>query len=138
MMPSVQAWCTPFSTDGTKLRSTFWPTSDWVNSTPRVARLGFDAHPDLGELARAAGLLFVAVFGFALALDRLAVFHARLGQFHVDIVTAAQTVGHDFQVQFALRGNDRLVQFRVHRIEKRRVFLVQARPGRRRFCPPRP
>ena len=28
----------------------------------RVARFGFDAHPDFGKLARAAGLLFMAVF----------------------------------------------------------------------------
>ena len=32
---------------------------------PRISRLGFDAHPDFGELAGAAGLFFVAVFGIA-------------------------------------------------------------------------
>ena len=90
-----------------------------------VARLRLDAHPDFGELARAAGLFFVAVFGFAFALDRLTIFHARLGEVDMDVVSAAQTVGDDFQMQFTLRGNDRLVQLAVHDIKKRRVFLVQ-------------
>jgi hypothetical protein len=38
-----------------------------------VAFLGFDAHPDFGELAGAAGLFLVAVFGFAAAFDGFAV-----------------------------------------------------------------
>ena len=67
-----------------------------------VARFGFDAHPDFGELAGAAGLFFVAIFGVASGLDGLAVAHARLVQFDVDVVAAAESVGDDLQVQFAL------------------------------------
>ena len=61
-----------------------------------VARPGFDAHPDFGKLARAAGLLLVAVFGIAFAADGFAVFHARRFEVHVDVVPAAQAVGDDF------------------------------------------
>src|SRR4051812_49319668 len=58
-----------------------------------VARLRLDAHPDLGELARAAGLLFVAILGLAFRLDRFAIPHARLREFDVHAVAAAQALG---------------------------------------------
>ena len=55
-----------------------------MNSTSRVARLGLDAHPDFGELARAAGLLFVAVLGFGFGFDCFTERNARLDEFKVE------------------------------------------------------
>ena len=85
---------------------------------------GIHAEPDLGELTRAAGLLLVTIFRFAPALDRLAVFYARRFEVHMDVVSAAQAVGNDFEVQLTLRRKNGLVQFAVHDVEEGRVFLV--------------
>ena len=41
------------------------------------------------------------------------------------VEAAAQAVHDHFQMQFALRRNDRLVQFRIDAINKGRVLLVQ-------------
>ena len=116
---------TPFSTEGTKTRSTFWPMSELVNSTPVSRGLGSMRIQTSANWPGAAGLFLVAVFGIARGLDGLAVAHARLAQLDMDVVTAAQRVGHDFQVQFALGGNDGLMQFRIHHVEERGVFVVQ-------------
>ena len=90
-----------------------------------VARLRLDLHPDFGELAGAARLLLVAILGVAPALDGLAIPHARLDQFDVHVVTAAEALGDDLQVQLALRGQDGLVQLGIHHVQERGVLVVQ-------------
>jgi hypothetical protein len=88
----------------------------------------FQGH--FGELPRATGLLFVAVSMIGLAPDGLAKRDARLGEIDVDIEAPAQPIGDDFKVQFALRGDQRLVQFGIDAKMKRRVFVLQCRePG---------
>src|SRR5262249_11557583 len=44
-----------------------------------IPRLGFDAHPDLGELAGATGLLLMPVLGIALGFDRFTITHTWFG-----------------------------------------------------------
>ena len=50
------------------MRSTFWPASDLDELESGIARFGFDAHPDFGELARAARLFLVTILGLAVGL----------------------------------------------------------------------
>ena len=49
------------------------------------------------------------------------------------VVPPAQPVRDDFEVQFALSGEDGLMQFRVHEIKERRVFVVQRGQARSDF-----
>ena len=133
MMPSSHALLTPFSTDGTKTRSTFWPTSDCVNSTP-VSRGFGSMRIQTSANCPAPPVCFLwRYFDSPLALDRLAISHARLVQFDVHVVAAAQALGDHFQVQLALRGDNGLVQFRIHDVKKRRVLVVQRRQAGRDF-----
>ena len=88
-------------------------------------------HPDFGELAGAAGLLFVAVFGIGRGFDRFTEWNAGFAQLDMGVESAFQAVHQHIQVQFALGGNDRLVQFRIDAIDKSGVFLMQRRQAGR-------
>ena len=60
-------WRTPFSTAGRNWPGIVPPLTSSTNSKPRAARQRLDAQEHLAELARAAGLLLVAVVAFGLA-----------------------------------------------------------------------
>ena len=118
---------TPFSTEGTNDAVHVLADEGVGELDAGVARFGFDAHPDFGELAGAAGLFLVAVFRVALGLDGFAVADARLDQLDVDVVAPAEAVGDDFEVQLALGGDDGLAQLGIHHVKEGRVFVVQGR-----------
>jgi hypothetical protein len=64
-------------------------------------------------------------------MDRFAIRHTRLGEVHMHVETAAQSIRQHFQMQFSLGGNDRLVQFGIHPVKEGRILLVQrSEPGR--------
>jgi hypothetical protein len=104
---------TPFSTDGTKTRSTLLPTSDCWKATPLSRGAGLDAQPDLGELARAARLLLVAVARLAAAADGLAVRDARLLERDAHAEAPAQPLDDHLQLDLALARDDRLMDLVV-------------------------
>ncbi|MFM1943499.1 MAG: hypothetical protein RI897_2481 [Verrucomicrobiota bacterium] len=86
---------------------------------------GIDFHPDFGELAGAAALFFVAVFGFAVAFDGFAVGDFGFDEVEVDFEPGFETLGEHLEVEFALAGDDCLVEFAVDVVEERLVFLVE-------------
>ena len=98
-----------------------------------IARSGFDTHPDLGELAGAAGLFFVAILRFCPGFDGLAKRYPWRDKLDLDPVTAFQPVGQHSQVQIALGRHHGLMQFAVHVIEEGRVFFVQRGQAGRDF-----
>ena len=121
--------CTPFSTDGTNTRSTFWPTSDCVNSTP-VSRGFGSMRIQTSANCPAPPVCFLwRYFESACALIVSRERHARLDQFDVDVEAAAQPVRDHFQMQLALRGDDRLVQFADRRGTGTSGLPRAARPG---------
>ena len=72
----------------------------------------------------------MAIFGFRPRFDRLAKGNARWQQLNLHLVPAPQTIGEHAQMQFALGGNNRLVQLRVHVVEQGRILFVQCRQSR--------
>src|SRR5919112_504511 len=92
---------------------------------------GLDADLDLGELARATGLLLVRVVGPLDGLaDRLAVGHLRLADVGLDVELAAHAVDQDLQVELAHARDDRLTGLLVEADLERRVLLGQLLDGR--------
>jgi hypothetical protein len=69
----------------------------------------------------------VPILGIALGFDRLAVPHARFTQVNMNIESLAQPVRNYLQVQFALRRDDGLVQFRIDHVQKGRILMMQRR-----------
>ena len=78
-----------------------------------VARRGFDAHPHLGKLAGAAALFLVPVLGLTVVSDGFAEGNLRGGQIHLDVEPFLDALHGHLQVQFALAGDDGLVQLGV-------------------------
>ena len=70
-----------------------------------------DYHPHLAELARAAGLFFMAVIGGSHFGNRFPVRDFRREKLHVDLILIRQLPFQDIQVVFALPLHDRLFQF---------------------------
>src|SRR4051812_31391050 len=92
---------------------------------------GLDADLDLGELARATGLLLVRVVRALDGLaDRLAVGHLRLADVGLDVELAAHAVDEDLQVELAHAGDDRLAGLLVEADLEGRVLLGQLLDGR--------
>ena len=75
------------------------PFTSSTNSKPVAARQRLDAQEHLAELARAAGLLLVAMMAFGLAGDGFAIGDARRARFHLDAVLVLQALDVDAQVQ---------------------------------------
>ena len=90
-----------------------------------VAFLGFDAHPDFGELSRPAGLFLVPILRIGRNLNGLAIGNARLGHLEVHLEAMLEPFGHDPQVQFALARDHRLMQFGIDVEEEGRILLMQ-------------
>jgi hypothetical protein len=63
-------------------------------------------------LSCAARLFFVAIIRLGACFDRFAKAHPWLDQIEMD-VESTRSIGHHVEVEFALRGNDNLVQFGV-------------------------
>src|SRR5919112_271561 len=94
-------------------------------------REGLDADLDLGELARATGLLLVRVVRALDGLaDRLAVGHLRLADVGLDVELAAHAVDQDLQVELAHAGDDGLTGLLVEADLERRVLLGELLDGR--------
>ncbi len=81
------------------------PLTSSTNSKPLAARQRFDAQEHLAELARAAGLLLVAMVAFGLAADGLAIGDARRTRLHLDAVLVLQPFEVDAQVQVGQAAN---------------------------------
>ena len=90
-----------------------------------VAFLGFDAHPDFGELAGAAGLFFVAVFGFAAAFDGFAIGDFGFDEVEVDAEPGTEAGGDHLEVEFALAGDDGLMELGIDLVEEGLILLVE-------------
>src|SRR5215207_7553025 len=87
---------------------------------------GLDADLNLGELARATGLLLVGVVRALDNLaDRLAVGHLGLADVGLDVELAAHAVDQDLQVELAHAGDDGLTGLLVQADLERRVLLGQ-------------
>ena len=73
------------------------------------------------------------------AMNRFAKRHTRLDEVEMKPEPPSKTLSDHFEVQFPLRGNDRLVQLRIGAENKCRIFVVQRREPRSRFVlfPPR-
>ena len=132
-IPSVHAFSMPFLTDGTKTRSTHCPASDSLNAMPELRGPGRELELDFGELSGAAGLLLVAIPVLSAALDRFAKRHPRLDKIEMHVEPPLQTLCDHVKMQFALRGNDGLVQFRIDAENKCRVFVMQGGETRGHF-----
>ena len=85
---------------------------------------GLEVDDDVGELARAAGLLLVAVDDLLDRLgDRLAVGDLRLADVGVDLELAQHAVDEHLEVQLAHAGDDRLAGLLVGADLEGRVLL---------------
>src|ERR1700730_7073557 len=82
-------------------------------SDARIPRCGRNSKKHLGELSCAARLFFVAIIRLGARFDRFAKAHARLDQVEMHIESAPKPIGNNLEVEFALRGDNSLVQFRV-------------------------
>ena len=102
------------------------PKTSLTNSKPCAALHRLDAEKDFAELARAAGLLFVAMMPFGLAGDRLAI--GDLWRLGVDVQAAVLQLFQDQpQVHFADAIDDHLVRLAIGVIFERRIFLGEFR-----------
>jgi hypothetical protein len=89
-----------------------------------------DTHPDLGKLAGATRLFFMAMLRIRRELDGFTVRDLWLRQSDVHIETACKTIHQHLEVQFALGGDDGLVEFRVHTENEGGILFVQgSQPG---------
>ncbi len=67
----------------------------------------------------------MAILGFGAALDGFAITNARFGEFDFDFVAALQALRDDLQVQFALAGDNGLVQLGIDLVKEGGIFVVQ-------------
>src|SRR5499427_5446996 len=67
------------------------------------------------------------------AMNRLAKRHTWLDEVEMKPETPLKTLSDHFEMQFALRGNDRLMQLRIDAENKCRIFVVQRREPRGHF-----
>src|SRR5437016_12134414 len=67
------------------------------------------------------------------AMNRFAIRHTRLDEVEMKVEPPPQTLSDHFEMQFALRGNDRLVQLRIGAEHEGRIFVVQCRKPRGHF-----
>src|SRR5207253_7897381 len=66
------------------------------------------------------------------AMNRFTIRHTRLDQVEMNAEPPPKTLSDQLEMQFALRGNDRLAQLRIGAESKCRIFVVQSRePGGR-------
>src|SRR5262249_50859190 len=66
-------------------------------------------------------------------MNRFAKRHTRLDEIEMQAEPPPKTLRDHFEMQFALRGNDRLVQLRIDTENKCRIFVVQRRESRGHF-----
>ena len=66
-------------------------------------------------------------------MNRFAIRHPRLDEVEMKAEPPPKTLRDHFEMQFALRGNDRLVQLRIDAENKSRIFVVQRREPRGQF-----
>ena len=78
-----------------------------------ITLAGLDTHPHLSELPGAAALLFVSILGFAVATDGLAEGNLWCGEVDLDVEPLLQSLHGDLQMQFALPGDNGLVEFGI-------------------------
>ena len=120
----------PASTDGDVLLR-HAAAGDLVDELVATAGAGgLEVDRDLGELARAAGLLLVGVgvLGDGLG-DRLAVGHLRLADGGVHLELAEHAVDDHLEVELAHPGDDGLAGLLVGADLEGRVLLGQAEEG---------
>jgi len=98
-----------------------------------VARRGRELERHFGELPRAAGLFLVSIRVVGAAMDRFAKRHTRLDEVEMKPKPPSKALSDHFEMQFALRGNDRLMQLRIDTENKCRIFVVQRREPRCHF-----
>ncbi len=101
-------------------------------------RQRLDAHPHLGELAGAAGLFLVPVFGLAAPGNGGPIGNPRLDQIHLHIEAPFEFLRHDLELQLALAGNNRLADLRIEVIIEGRVLLAQGGEALAEFVQVRP
>src|SRR5437660_11370690 len=67
------------------------------------------------------------------AMNRVAKRHTRLDEVEMKPEPPPKALSDHFEMQFALRGNDRLMQLRIDTENKCRIFVVQRREPRGHF-----
>src|SRR5262249_56096634 len=75
----------------------------------------------------AGGLIRMSIGRVRAAMNRFAKWHTRLDQVEMNVESPPQTLSDHFEMQLALRGNDRLMQLRIDTENKCRIFVVQGR-----------